>query len=440
MYILYQGLNSKLSYGASIGSILNLLYKSSLCVTDEPFVSPYVDFVERLERGSSIPILRVDSSTIVPPSIFLKNVGKVGKAWQWQEKTKHLRDQRVQAAINGEFDGVKIREFEGFDYDTIIPSSWKSEGVEIMTVNDLRSLNVPIKSYVTSKISSTSTGGSGTDIGGIGSGAGGGATCAGVCNQTNGSNISGSTRWNKFVKSSLKSYAKNRNDCTKPHSVSRISSYLNLGIVSIFKCVNDVKGNSKMEDEILKFREHSYAFCYSHPSHILDVLPNFAVKSFESRNGRDGCTDLKGLEEGNTDCKIWNGMQKYLVETGELHNNVRMTWGKTAVDWLTSSDLPLDECYRVLMMLNDKYALDGFSPPSVLGVLWCFGLGDKPGGDGGWRNKPSRNYKVDVEGFELAQRRLLNMGDEGKRKSPGKSQRVVADFFQPLAKKHKTTK
>ncbi|HEY7513289.1 MAG TPA: hypothetical protein VIC87_02365, partial [Vicinamibacteria bacterium] len=36
------------------------------------------------------------------------------------------------------------------------------------------------------------------------------------------------------------------------------------------------------------------------------------------------------------------------------------------------------EAYRTLVHLNNKYALDGRDPNSYSGILWCFGLFDRP--------------------------------------------------------------
>ena len=36
------------------------------------------------------------------------------------------------------------------------------------------------------------------------------------------------------------------------------------------------------------------------------------------------------------------------------------------------------EAYAVLEHLNNKYAIDGRDPVSYTGILWCFGLFDRP--------------------------------------------------------------
>jgi deoxyribodipyrimidine photolyase len=66
---------------------------------------------------------------------------------------------------------------------------------------------------------------------------------------------------------------------------------------------------------------------------------------------------------------FWDAAQQQLQCTGELHNNVRMTWGKALLPWAASPQQAL----AAALHLNHKYALDGCDPCSYSGVLWCFG-------------------------------------------------------------------
>ena len=71
---------------------------------------------------------------------------------------------------------------------------------------------------------------------------------------------------------------------------------------------------------------------------------------------------------------MWDAMQRCLRRHGELHNNLRMTWGKAFLTWAPSPALAL----QWALDLNHKYALDGGDPCSYAGVLWCFGGFDGP--------------------------------------------------------------
>ena len=71
---------------------------------------------------------------------------------------------------------------------------------------------------------------------------------------------------------------------------------------------------------------------------------------------------------------LWAACQRSLLRHGELHNNVRMTWGKALPLWTVD----LEQSVAWGQHLNDKYALDGRDPSSVVGVQWCHGLFDRP--------------------------------------------------------------
>merc|ERR1719215_1685622 len=82
----------------------------------------------------------------------------------------------------------------------------------------------------------------------------------------------------------------------------------------------------------------------------------------------------QGLSEGRSGDASWDGMQSYLIQTGELHNNARMGWGKAIARWAPSPQGAID----LLVELNNKFALDGHAPPSYAGLLGCLGLFEGP--------------------------------------------------------------
>ena len=51
-----------------------------------------------------------------------------------------------------------------------------------------------------------------------------------------------------------------------------------------------------------------------------------------------------------------------------------MLWAKKVLEW---SETPA-QAYATLEHLNNKYAIDGRDPNSYTGMLWCFGLFDRP--------------------------------------------------------------
>ena len=59
-----------------------------------------------------------------------------------------------------------------------------------------------------------------------------------------------------------------------------------------------------------------------------------------------------------------------------MHNYLRMLWGKKVLEW---SKTPREAVER-LIVLNDKYALDGRDPNSYSGIFWVFGRYDRAWG------------------------------------------------------------
>ena len=106
------------------------------------------------------------------------------------------------------------------------------------------------------------------------------------------------------------------------------------------------------------------------------ALPRWALQTLGAHAGdrRPWLYTAAELEDGATHDPLWNAAQRELVTTGTIHNYLRMLWGKKVLEWSASPA----EAYRTLEHLNNKYALDGRDPNSYTGILWCFGLFDRP--------------------------------------------------------------
>ena len=216
------------------------------------------------------------------------------------------------------------------------------------------------------------------------------------------------------------------------------------------------KSTDKFEDEIIKWREIGYAHAFAAPDDYFGpaAVPVWARSYLQQRGSSSNRqSQLQGytlhqLAHAQTDDATWNAMQDYLVQTGELHNNARMTWGKTLTHWLASSvgnisanasanaDMDLRELLHHLAYCNDRFALDGLSPPSYAGLLWCLGWGDKPAAGGGISTKPASRYRCGPEGFSVGQRLLLR-GENG---GGVNEQPSVRQFVQPRKKRKREDK
>ena len=108
----------------------------------------------------------------------------------------------------------------------------------------------------------------------------------------------------------------------------------------------------------------------------LERLPKWARDSLQAHDSdpRTAVYDWERLARGKTGDVLWDAAQHALLIHGELHNNLRMTWGRALLNWTRSPEQAL----RVMIDLNHRYALDGNDPNSYGGLLCCLGLFDRP--------------------------------------------------------------
>ena len=199
--------------------------------------------------------------------------------------------------------------------------------------------------------------------------------------ETVGGSEAGYQRWQKFLKSGLAKYHQLRNDATLPEAVSRLSPYLHYGCVSVFSIAGDAsrkggEGARKFLDELLIWRELSHHFCFnSDELETLDILPNWAAESLleHQADTRQVTFDWETLARANTGNPLWDLAQRSLLRHGELHNNLRMTWGKALLPWTHSARRAM----KLMIDLNHRFALDGSDPNSYGGLLWCMGQFDR---------------------------------------------------------------
>ncbi|MFK7987148.1 MAG: FAD-dependent oxidoreductase [Sandaracinaceae bacterium] len=195
---------------------------------------------------------------------------------------------------------------------------------------------------------------------------------------TPGGTRAGRARWARFLESGIERYARERNDPTRP-SVSRMSAYLHYGMVSPMRLAREAhaRGADKFVDELLVWRELAYAFCFHEPNPAaLTALPKWACETLVAHadDPRPAQYSWETLARGRTGEPLWDLAARSLLRHGELHNNLRMTWGKAILKWTRS---PAEALTR-LVDLNHRYALDGRDPGSYGGILWCLGALDRP--------------------------------------------------------------
>ncbi len=203
----------------------------------------------------------------------------------------------------------------------------------------------------------------------------------GPVHHTVGGTTAGLARWNTFVADHLDDYAAHRND-PLADSVSRMSPYLHFGHVSPFRLVREAaavggEGAAKFLDELLTWRELGWHLCHHHPAHdTTAALPPWALATLREHEGdeRPQLPSWDRLARAQTGDALWDACQRSLLVHGELHNNLRMTWGKAVVSWTKNAETALARLFD----LNHRYALDGRDPSSSAGILWCLGAFDRP--------------------------------------------------------------
>ena len=190
-------------------------------------------------------------------------------------------------------------------------------------------------------------------------------------------------RLDGFATDGLRDYAERRRNPSDDGGSSRLSPYLHNGMISPLEVVSAVRRHAPAAqgeaflNEMLTWRELSLNFCLRNPEHgSLAALPDWVQRSMRAHadDERAVTYTLDELEGAATHDPIWNAGQRELLETGQMHNVVRMLWGKSVITWSPT----YAEALASLIHLNNKYGLDGRDPNSFAGIQWCFGKFDRP--------------------------------------------------------------
>jgi deoxyribodipyrimidine photo-lyase len=195
-------------------------------------------------------------------------------------------------------------------------------------------------------------------------------------------------RLKAFCADGLADYAERRNEPSDTDGSSRLSPYLHFGQISAAEVLRTVRATGhkasaeKFADELVTWRELAFNFCVRNPNFgKLKGLPDWVHRSMEKHKDdpREAIYSLSQLESAETHDELWNAAQRELVRTGYMHNVTRMLWGKSVLLWTARYKHALEH----LILLNNKYGLDGRDPSSYGGIQWCFGKFDRP-----WFDKP----------------------------------------------------
>ena len=186
-----------------------------------------------------------------------------------------------------------------------------------------------------------------------------------------------------FCADALPRYSERRSDPTDEEGSSRLSPYLHFGQIAAAEVARAALASphageaDKFIDELVTWRELSLNFCLRNPNFgTLAGLPEWVHRTMARHAGdtREATYTLDEFERGATHDELWNAAQRELVQSGVMHNVVRMLWGKSVLLWTAH----YADALAWLVHLNNKYGLDGRDPSSYGGIQWCFGKFDRP--------------------------------------------------------------
>ena len=328
-----------------IGSrVMQHFAKTASCIITDMFpLPPWTVWVKNVAKSADCPVIEVDCHCVIPMTMFGKSVDRPFKFRDATKKRKRLVQQSWPSI-----------ETTPIQFDGNLPFTPVNIDAEIkdikQRINLLKHCNID-------------------------------PTVLPIWQERGGETASLS-RWQKFLDKNLGGYARRRNDAADPNGVSRLSAAFHYGFLSPMKVAREAatvgtKSAEKYLDELLIFREHAWHHVASvEDPYCSSNLPHWAIESWNNTSDDPRTVLLHDhqIEYARSPNKLWNLCQQSLVKHGELHNNLRMTWGKAVPQWSTS----LDESLFRGQKYNDKYALDGRDPSSIAGIQWCHGLFDRP--------------------------------------------------------------
>jgi deoxyribodipyrimidine photo-lyase len=193
----------------------------------------------------------------------------------------------------------------------------------------------------------------------------------------------------EFIRHKLPGYGTGRNKPENDHT-SRLSPYLHFGHIGPITVALAVQKSeaSKTDKEaflnqLITWRELSINLVRFNPDYDnFECGEGWAHRTLAKhvKDRRPVLYAEAQLENAETHDPLWNAAQMQMVNSGWMHNYVRMYWAKKILEWTPSPT----EAYRIAVRLNDKYELDGRDPNGYAGVAWSIvGKFDRP-----WFERP----------------------------------------------------
>lgn len=192
-----------------------------------------------------------------------------------------------------------------------------------------------------------------------------------------------------FLTQNLRRYDETRNE-PSAHSTSNLSPYLHFGHISGLQTAlaardyaldNGLTADAFLEELIVR-RELAFNYaCWVEKPDSLSNLPEWARATLRkhSADPREPRYNREVLTHARTHDPLWNATQKEMLLRGKIHGYYRMYWGKKIIEWSPTCQ----DALEFMVLMHDRYALDGRDPNTYTNILWCFGLHDRP-----WTERP----------------------------------------------------
>ena len=189
---------------------------------------------------------------------------------------------------------------------------------------------------------------------------------------------------NYFVRHKLQRYGTERNRPENDHT-SRLSPYLHFGQISPITVALAVRNADAPKadkeaflNQIITWRELSVNLVRFNAEYdSFECAEPWAHRTLakHAKDHRPTTYSERQLENAQTHDQLWNAAQMQMVNTGWMHNYLRMYWAKKILEWSPTAA----RAHQIAVRLNDKYELDGRDPSGYAGIAWAIvGKFDRP--------------------------------------------------------------
>lgn len=170
---------------------------------------------------------------------------------------------------------------------------------------------------------------------------------------------------------------------------SKLSMYLHFGQISSLEILDkiilglknneiEIEAGKAFIEQLLVRRELAYNYVTYNPLYdeFLHITEPWAYKTMNEHlnDEREYIYSVNELVNYKTHDQYFNAAMMEMVETGYMHNYMRMYWAKKIIEWTPSHE----KAYQTIKYLNNKYFIDGRDANSYAGIAWCFGKHDRP--------------------------------------------------------------